>query len=403
MAVVTPLPGLRYDPARVAELRDVIAPPYDVISPAQQEALYARSPYNVVRLILAREPDRAATAAHTLRAWIREGVLRRDDPPGFYRYAQTYALRDGTTWTREGVLCRLRLEDFASGVVRPHERTLPGPKKDRLAVLRATGAHLSPIFGLHGGRPLAEILGAADAVPPEVAITDDGGDRHRLWRITDAAAIARVAAALAPEAVIIADGHHRYETALAYRDERGGAGASGSVLAFLCSMQEPGLVILPTHRLVRGPLPLATDALLARLGEHFTVGARPGSRRGAGEIDLLLADRSLRLTARPEARAALGALPPALQRLDVALLHRAILEPVLRVEVDALAFTHDDEEAAAEVAAGRAAAAFCLNAPSLAEVRAVCLAGELMPEKSTYFSPKLASGLVFDLVGPPWI
>ncbi len=405
MAVVTPLAGVRYDPARVGALRDVIAPPYDVISSAEQTALYARSPYNVVRLVLARDADRGAAAAATLRAWMENGVLRQDGAPALYPYTQTFALSDGAVRTRAGVICRLRLEDFASGVVRPHERTLPGPKADRLAVLRATGAHLSPIFGLcaRAGATLAELVGAAAGAPPVIDVTEDGGNVHRLWRVTDPAAIARVQAALTPETVIIADGHHRYETALAYRDERGGAGGSASVLAFLCHTEQEGLVILPTHRLVRGPLGLDAAALAARLAENFTLEPVPAGRpRAAGEIDCLLADRRLRLRARPAATAHLAHLPPALRALDVALLHGAILDP-LRVSVDALEFTHDDAEAARVVASGRAAAAFCLNPPSLAEVRAVCMAGELMPEKSTYFYPKLASGLVFDLVGPPWV
>ncbi|HLK10854.1 MAG TPA: DUF1015 domain-containing protein [Candidatus Binatia bacterium] len=406
MAEVRPFPAVRYDPARVGDLRDVIAPPYDVISPAEQEALYARSPWNVVRLILGREPDRAAEASRTLRAWMDARVLRRDAAPALYRYAQTYVTSDGVRRCRDGVLCRLRLEPFSRGVVRPHERTFPGPKADRLAVLRATGAHLSPIFGLYGrpGERVADVLGAAAAGVPEVEISDDAGHGHRLWRVTDAAAIARFAAALAGDTILIADGHHRYETALAYRDEQRGAGATAYVLAFLANMEEEGLVILPTHRLVRGPLRLDAGALEARLRACGRVEPLPaGAARPAGAIDVVLPERRLRVHPGEAARAALGGLPAAVRALDVAVLHGAILEPLLGVAPSDLAFTHDDAEAVAAVETGRAAAAFLLNPPSMAAVRAVCLAGELMPEKSTYFYPKLASGLVFDLVGPPWI
>ncbi len=406
MAKVRPFPAVRYDPSRVGDLGAVIAPPYDVISPAEQEALYARSPWNVVRLILGREPDRAAEARRTLEAWMASGVLRRDPGPAIYRYTQTFTAPGGVRRCRDGVLCRLRLEPFSSGVVRPHERTLAGPKADRLAVLRATGAHLSPIFGLYArpGERVAQVLGAAALGAPDVAITDDAGHEHRLWRIADAAAVARFTAALAEETVIIADGHHRYETALAYRDEQRGAGATAYVLAFLANMEEDGLVILPTHRLVRGPLGLdaaALEAGLRRFGRVEPLVA--GAPRPAGAIDVVLPDRRLRVYPGAAARAALAPLPPAVRALDVAVLHGAILGPLLGVGVDALAFTHDDAEAVAAVETGRAAAAFLLNPPSLAAVRAVCLAGELMPEKSTYFYPKLASGLVFDLVGPPWI
>jgi len=404
VAVVAPLAALRYDPVRVGSLRDVLAPPYDVISRAEQEALYARSPHNAVRLVLAREADRAAAAAATLRDWVAQGVLRRDGSPALYRYAQTFALTGGAVRTREGFIARLGLEPFSTGVVRPHERTLPGPKRDQLALMRASGAHLSPIFGLYGGagKAVGDLVGLPGAA--DIDVTEAGGDRHRLWPVTDTGAIGRVAAALASETIVIADGHHRYETALAYRDGLGDIAAPRTVLAFLCHVDDPGLVILPTHRLVRGPLPLAADMLVARLGDRFVVSPLAGAGpRDAGEIDVVLPDRRLRLRPLPAARAALASLPAAVRGLDVALLHGAILRPLLGVEVDALSFTHDDAEAAEAVASGAAAAAFCLNAPTLAEVHAVCLAGELMPEKSTYFYPKLASGLVFDLVGPPWV
>src|SRR6266571_4298605 len=313
MAVVRPLAGLRYDPAHAGEVGQLLAPPYDVITAAEQAELYARSPYNVIRLILPREAERGAAAAQTLRDWIAAGILAPDPEPALYLYTQQFSLPDGSTRRRDGLLCRLRLEDFSSGVVRPHERTLPGPKADRLALLRATGANLSAIFGLYArpGEPVRELLAGAELGAPLV----DVSGWHQLWRVTDAAAIARVEAALADQTIIIADGHHRYETALAYRDEQPGNEAATYILAYLANMEEEGVVILPTHRLVRAPL-----------------------------------------------------------GPDVA-----------------------------AVEAGRAAVAFLLNPPSMAQVREVCLAGEVMPEKSTYFYPKLATGLVFSLVGPPWV
>jgi uncharacterized protein (DUF1015 family) len=400
MATVRPLSGLRYDQARVGDVGAVLAPPYDVISPADQAELYARSPYNVIRLILAREPERAAAAARTLAEWVRSGILVRDPAPALYLYSQQFSLPDGTTRRRDGVLCRLQLEDFTAGVIHPHERTMPGPKADRLAILRATGANLSAILALYArpGEGVRTLLG--DVGAPLV----DVSGWHRLWRVTDAQAIARFEAALASEPLIIADGHHRYETALAYRDEQPGNEAARYVLAYLANMEEEGVVILPTHRLVRGPLALAADALVERMAESFVVEPLPaGHRRSVGEIDCLLPGRRLRLRARGAAAARLGHLPPVVRGLDVAVLHGAILEPLLGVGPEDLGYTHDDEEAAEAVSAGRAAAAFLLNPPSIAEVRAVCMAGELMPEKSTYFYPKLPTGLVFSLVGPPWV
>jgi uncharacterized protein (DUF1015 family) len=396
MAVFEPFHAVRYDAARVGGLGDVIAPPYDVISPAAQAALYEQSPYNVVRLILARETPRAEAAATALGEWVSAGVLVPDATPALYLYRQTFNLPGGGERTREGVLGRLGLETFDSGLVRPHEKTFPGPKADRLALLRATGAYLSPIFGLYAEASLARIFGDVGAGAPVEDVVDPNGERHRVWRIDDEETIARVQAALEPEAILIADGHHRYETALAFRDE----GGPDHVLAYLGDMRDPGLVILPTHRLVRS-LSLEPAALERRLAESFEVVPLPATRRRAGELDCILPDRRLRLRARPAALARLESLPAPIRALDVTLFQRAILEPILGLDTKALAFTHDDAEAVAAVP-GEAAAAFLVSPPSIDAVRAVCLAGEVMPEKSTYFFPKLADGLVFDLFDPRW-
>ena len=403
MAVVSAFRALRYDPAVVGDLAPVVAPPYDVISPAQQDALYDCSPYNVVRLILPREAARAEAAAATLRAWVASGVLARDPEPALYFYSQEFSLKDGSRHRRDGVLCRLGLEEFGTGVVRPHERTFPGPKADQLALLRATGAYLSPIFGLYArpGERLRDVAAIAGAPLLEIVQDGGGGEVHRVWRVDDAPAIARVAATLAPETIFIADGHHRYETALAYRAERGADGPR-SVLAFLSNMEEEGLLVLPTHRLLRVPLRLAPRDFEERLRACFAVEPlAPGAPRPDGAIDVVLPDRRLRLRAREAARACVTHLPASVRGLDVALLHGAILEPMLGAGSRDLEFTHDDDEAVEAVASGRSTAAFLLNPPTVAAVRSVCLAGELMPEKSTYFYPKLASGLVFDLVGEP--
>ena len=402
MAVVRPLAGLRYDPARAGDVGQLLAPPYDVITAAEQAELYARSPYNVIRLILPREAERGAAAAQTLREWIAAGILAPDPEPALYLYTQQFSLPDGSTRRRDGLLCRLRLEDFSAGVVHPHERTLPGPKADRLALLRATGANLSAIFGLYArpGEPVRELLAGAELGAPLV----DVSGWHQLWRVTDAAAIARVEAALADQTIIIADGHHRYETALAYRDEQRGNEAAAYILAYLANMEEEGVVILPTHRLVRGAFQPAPADFEKAVSEWFEVMPLPaGARRAAGEIDCVVGGHRYRLRVGAGAVGALRHFPPVVRTLDVAILHELILERVLGLHAEDLAFTHDDDEAVAEVELGRASAAFLLNPPTMAQVREVCLAGEVMPEKSTYFYPKLATGLVFSLVGPPWV
>jgi uncharacterized protein (DUF1015 family) len=400
MATISPFRAVRYDTARTGGLRDVIAPPYDVISADEQAALYDRSPHNVVRLILARETPRAEAAARALTAWVGEGVMARETEPALYLYRQTFHVPGLGARTREGVLCRLQLERFESGLVRPHERTFPGPKADRLALLRATGAYLSPIFGLYAGAgaSLRDVFASVARTAPLEDVTDSGGEVHRVWRIADPATIATVVETLAPESILIADGHHRYETALAHRDEGGPA----HVLAYLADMHDPGLVILPTHRLVPAPLPVDEATLVARLDEAFVVSPRPADvPRAAGEVDCILADRQLRLRARAGLARSLETLAAPLRALDVTLFQRGILEPVLGLETHALAFTHDDAEAVAAVP-GEASAAFLVNPPSIDAVRAVCLAGEVMPEKSTYFYPKLADGLVFDLFDARW-
>ena len=394
MAVVRAVRALRYDTARVGDLSRVIAPPYDVITPEEQEALYARSPWNVIRLILPREEDRGASASRTLRAWVDERVLVRDPEPALYLYAQEYTLPDGSRRRRDGVLCRLRLEAFARAVVRPHERTLPGPKADRLRILRATGANLSAIFGLYA-RPGEAVRDLLD-VREQPLLDLRGG--HRLWRITDPARVERFVGALANETIVIADGHHRYETALAYRDEQRGNEAAEWVLAYLVNMEEEGVVILPTHRLVRGPIPPAAE-VLAGVAPWFDVVAAEGARR-AGEIDLVVPGHRHRLRVRPGAPDALPGVPAAVRKLDIAVLHELVLSRALGLGVDRLDYTHDDRDAVARVERGEFSAAFLLNAPTIGQVRDVCFAGDLMPEKSTYFYPKLASGLVFSPVGP---
>jgi len=423
MVMLRPFRALRYDPAAVGELAAVVAPPYDVISEAQREALYARSRHNVVRLILNKEADPYAAAAALFQAWRRDGVLVRESQPSLYYHIENFTLPDGRTRQREGVLGVVQLEPFSTGRIRPHERTFARAKEDRMRLLRACRANLSPIFGLYADKggaldPARRVSGGRSA---DVALQDDAGIRHRLWRLTDGPVVGAIADALRDESIFIADGHHRYETALAYRDELRARGVTAPdaphnfILMYLTSMSAPGLVILPTHRVVSGVPRIDTTALVTQLRRHFRLEAFASEARrdalaclrqepqhgrfgvalaGSGELFVaILEDRSIHDAAAGSA--------PVVRRLDVTLLDTLILRGLLAMDCAVaaqegrLTYTHDDATALDAVAHGNAQAAFLMNPPHIEDVEAVCIAGETMPEKSTYFYPKLLTGLVF--------
>ena len=421
MAELRPFRPLRYDPARVGELAAVLAPPYDVISPEGRNALYARSEFNVVRLILNRAADPYADAADTLRQWRRDGVLVRDRQAAIGFHVETFRLPDGSTRRREGLLGIVRAEPFDTGRIRPHERTFAGPKADRMRLLRACRTNLSPIFGLLAQPPSAidPARTAAAQRSPDVQVRDDTGVEHRLWLLTDKAVTGALSAALADEPVIIADGHHRYETALAYAEQCRAAGAvdadapSNFVLMYLTSMRDPGLVVLPTHRVFAAGIDPA--ALLTQVRQHFAVEAFPRTAvadfrarlhaaSGQEQVGLVLSGRDdlfvVTLDNETLAQRYAAAIAPVVRRLDVTVLDTVILRGLLGIDCVAagqdgrLFYTHADDEAISAVEKG-AQAAFLMNAPRLDDVQAVCSAGETMPQKSTYFYPKLLTGLVF--------
>ena len=284
MIRIRPFRALHYDAAAVGDLAAVIAPPYDVIDDRQLERLYGRSPYNAVRLILNRSPDRYAASAAELIEWRARGVLTRDAQPCLYYYVQDFALPDGGRRQRAGLMAAVRLERFADGNIRPHERTFARAKEDRLKLLDACRANLSPIFGIYPDRlqALEPARRQSAEEAPWIDVGDEAGDRHRVWRIADPSRIDGIGQALSDRTVFIADGHHRYETALAYQDRRHEQGDTDPeaphnyVLMYLTSMDEPGLVLLPTHRVWRGE---AKDWLGA-VGEHFRVEDFPATPEG---------------------------------------------------------------------------------------------------------------------------
>ena len=415
MAEIAPFRALRYNPRLVPDLRAVVTPPYDIISPEAQAGYYARDPYNVVRLVLAQHNapetpglDRYQAAARTYAAWRREGVLIRDAEPGIYVYEQAFTVA-GHSYRRRGILALLKLAEYGEGVVFPHERTFPRHKDDRLQLMRACPAHLESILAFYPSqtRSLSALLDQCMQNDPLARVVDDG-TAHQLWSMSDAASVAVAVQALKDQPVIIADGHHRYETALNFRNERTrtdlARGPEQFVLVHLVAVTDPGLLILPTHRLVRGPIPLDIEA---RLGQGFAVecfAARDAAHlrgmlaesRGTQGVSFLMyigkgATLRLRGTGGPNADSIGSAMWP-----DADVLHRQIFGECLDLgpEPDRIAYTHSEAEAIAAVDAGSASLACLMTPPSVAQVQAVALSGGRMPQKSTYFYPKVMSGLV---------
>jgi len=429
MADVRPFAALRYDVERAGPLAGLLAPPYDVIDLNQRERLAAESPYNIVRVELAKpapgdadRPERYAEAAAVLSRWRQEGVLRRDEREHMYVYEQEFEF-EGRRWHRTALLARVRLGPWAPGAVLPHEHTRPPDKADRLALLRATRTNVSPVFMLFRD-PGDVVAGALAGAGLALAEAHSGYDRHCL-RILPEPIAARLEAFFRGQTLYVADGHHRYETALAYCQERRAAAAQWTgeepenfVLAALVSASDPGLLVRPTHRLVR-PLAEPSDCL-TRLARHFDITAIPLTGSAAA-VAATLQER-LRATRNGTAFGMVGfeagrghvlalkdpdgidALlprdkPPVWRSLDVSILQYAVLRNVFGIDEGSVAqgevvdYTADGEKAVRAVIEGGWPLAFLLNPTPVGAVLAVADAGSRMPQKSTYFYPKLATGM----------
>jgi len=415
MAAIEPLRALHYDLAVTDGLQDVVAPPYDVIDAAGRAELAARSPYNVVRVDLPEGEDPYAAAAEELRSWRAEGAVVRDDYPALWALAQTYTGPDGRRRTRHGLLARVRIEEYGAGRIRPHERTHPGPKEDRLRLTRATRVNLSPIFALFSDPEGAawEALATAPDVEPWGEATDADGTINRVWRVGDEGAIEQVRAATRDAELLIADGHHRYETARVYADEIGGDGPHRYVLMCLVALEDPGLTVFPTHRLVRGLTPDQQEALASAIKRDFdveplddTAALEPTGEGNAVRIGYIDShtQRPYMLTLRDPAIAA-AALPDHAEpyrRLDTAVLEALILKGALGMtddDIDHLAglgYARDFSQALDLVQSGEYDAAFFMGATPVERIQEVAAAGESMPPKSTYFFPKVPTGLLFN-------
>lgn len=419
MTLVRPFRALRYDPARV-DLAKVIVPPYDVIAPDDRVAFYERDPHNSIRLELTKEVEHEATTDYaevrsTLDGWRAEGVLTRDTQPGLYALRQSFTAPDGSITVREGFFALLHLEDYERGIVRPHERTLAEPKADRLKVLRAARANLSSVFLLYEDRDdeLAQRLAADFEGEGVVSAQDETGIRHTLAPVGDPERIAAVQSFLADRPVVIADGHHRYETGLAYRDEQRAAGSAADgpqewLLAYFANAYAPGSLLLPIHRLIRKGSPPAPEAWDQRLPDWRQTQIEVKS---PDEIPALLAEHLEPLSSGPAFAAddASGVLRifsrPADTdgELSVRIIHRDVIDGVFGLDEQAvrdgaIEYPKSALQTARDVRAGRGPVALYLNALTADDVFRVTGAGEVLPQKSTFFFPKLPTGLVFRLL-----
>ncbi len=391
-----------FNPAVAGDMQTLVAPPYDVIGPEYRDELAGRSQWNVVGIDLPNIPY--DTVAATIADWTSKGVLTRHAQPVMIAWTQEFDLPDGTRRTRKTLVAVVDAEPYATRVVRPHERTHAGPKEERLRLMNATKVQLSPVFGLYPDPAGEAWSAAAVSGDPGAVITDDDGTVHRLWTISDPARLTAIEDALKGRWILIADGHHRYETALAYRDERRAEEGNGdderaydSVLMGLTSLHDDGLVVLPTHRVLKQwPEGAETRLTVTALGDDLDVlqaalDAAPADQVAAG---LVLPDRTMLLTTPRTGTSAAT-------RLDLAVLERDLLVPALGGDQAHLAheglltYTKDARDAWDTVRSGKAKAALIVRHIPTDQVAAVADEGGVMPQKSTYFFPKLLTGIAF--------
>jgi uncharacterized protein (DUF1015 family) len=442
MAEIAPFRGLRYNEKIFSDLAEVVTPPYDVISPDEQQVFHDRNPYNMIRLELGlstpedTESDNPHSRASAfIRQWEHEGILVRDAKPSVYNYELDYANGSKTIKTRKGFICVLRLEDFSAGGVRPHEKTFQAIKDERLALMLACQANLSPVFALYSDpeEKIENALASGREGEPKVSFTDRMNMIHRVWPVSNPEILDEVRKLMLGRAIFIADGHHRYETALNFRNicrkRYGGGNPNASfeyIMMYLSDMDQSGLTILPAHRMLRNLGDWAPGQFVDRAGKFFDIErfetANGGELKWRKAIEKGGLDKKTSigfycrqsgcvyvLTAkRDEVSAWLEAngLSGPLRTLDVAVLDRVVLRNLLELSDEFLAdernisFMHDFGEALRAVKSGRYDAGFFINPTRIEQVREVANAGLVMPHKSTYFYPKVISGLVINPLSP---
>jgi uncharacterized protein (DUF1015 family) len=423
VAVIKPFCAIRYNERLLAHAENLMTPPYDVISPDDQELYYDQNPFNVIRLILGKEfPEdtdrnsRYTRARDFLTNWVRDGILVQDDSPSIYGYSQVYRDPAGHTRRRDGFLALHLLQQWGTGDVFPHEYTYPGPKVDRLNLMRATGHHLSSIFSVYSDqkRDTNAIVDAITASPEVTRYTDRAGVEHILTRCTDEKVHKALSDAIGDKKVFVADGHHRYETLLNFRDELDKQGVPGDAhhygIMYFTLLEGEAITILPCHRIVETRAPLDEKAVLAVLSDAFTVDtfehSDEGTRRfiqtlehkGKGSFGFYPGKDRYFLLSDADQQKIARFFPPdmreQIRRLDVSVLHHVLIQGLLSIKDPKIGYSQDAVEALNRAVGGKAAT-FIVNATKIEEVRDASLVGERMPQKSTFFYPKTASGLVF--------
>ena len=422
MATIRPFKAIRYNQSKIS-MANVVAPPYDVITPEQQDGYYAKDPYNVVRLILGREEDRYSAAAAAYAEWQKNGILVRENAPSIYPLVQTFKTTEGKSVQRKGFIALCRLEEFEKKIVLPHEKTLSKAKEDRFKLFKATNSNFSQVFTLYSdpGKKIDTVIDPVHSTAPVVDVEFESV-RNQLWAMNDPTAIAAIAAELEPKQVLIADGHHRYETGLAYRDlmrsqnpNHTGKELYNYIMMFFTNLDDEGLVIFPTHRVMHSLQKFDGGALISTLQKHFDVQVYPTPQAMTDALRQFprfaygfvshhspkfyvarLKNESDFATLVPDN------LPGEVKGLDVVLLHHYIIRELLGVSQEAqekklnIHYLQSIHESVDEVASGKAQVAFFVNPTKIEQVRAVAKSGNTMPQKSTFFYPKLISGLVLN-------
>ena len=405
MATVKGFRGIRYNPQKVENFGDVLAPPYDVINAQEQDDLYNKNPHNVIRLILAKgkEDSKYEEAATTFRSWIEEGILTNDEEPSIYPYYQEFE-DGGKKLTRKGFLAAVKIEDFETKKILPHERTFPKHKRDRLKLNTACRANMSPVFSVYSDPEIVieKLLDEKLTSEPIFDVTNEDGVRNKLWKISDPEVIAAITNHLEDKSFLIADGHHRYETAIEYRNiQREANGVTSEdkpyeyVMMFLSNAEDEGLIINPTHRAVKNMGDMNLDTFLSRLSEEFNIekmSFEEGiSNIGHEEFTIITKDPDVvyRVSIK-------NSDIDAPNKMAVTLLHHNVFNKIIDEENAGILYTKFLDEAVDLVQNGEYALSFILPELRASDIFDVVLTGDRMPQKTTYFYPKILSGLVFN-------